>query len=143
MSSTAISWRKQNLLFSESDTESHAEETHQLPDVQVVENSDPQCVKCNEIFTTSTELYEHKLGSHDKLDCQICKEKEKVIEELQEHNESLVKKNVALHKELRRTKLAFKESTHEKAEINKELTLQRESWQRLLRRIPYLTRKLE
>ena len=93
----------------------------------MVENSDPQCVKCNEIFTTSTELYEHKLGSHDKLDCQICKEKEKVIEELQEHNESLVKKNVALHKELRRTKLAFKESTHEKAEINKELTLQRES----------------
>ena len=93
----------------------------------MVENSDPQCVKCNEIFTTSTELYEHKLRSHDKLDCQICKEKEKVIEELQEHNESLVKKNVALHKELRRTKLAFKESTHEKAEINKELTLQRES----------------
>ena len=87
--------------------------------MQVVENSDPQCDKCNKIFTTSTELYEHKLRSHDKLDCQICKEKEKVIEELQEHNENLVEKNVALHKELRRTKLAFKESTHERQKLTK------------------------
>ena len=97
-----------------------------------------QCGVCGKLFETEHDSQKHIDIEHDdpgcqscalyedenKLQCQNIQEKDKMIKQLVEKGEYLVKKNMALDKENQRLKLAFKESMIEKEDIRKELKSQ-------------------
>ena len=120
-----------------------------LLNIQACEGEDQtsQCNVCGKLFLTELEMNEHMNDEHtnsggiDQLCDQteiiklltVIKEKENYIKSLSMKNDNLVKANVALDKENKRTKLAFYESQREKVEIMRELNVQRESLAKALK----------
>ena len=100
-----------------------------------VPQSNVQCGVCTKVFEGMENVRAHMDTDHRLPNCGSCEEtrnkrttlestinsKDKVIEALTEKNELVVRKNVALDKEVRRLQLALTESEKAKNIVKKEL----------------------
>ena len=103
------------------------------------------------------DVQSHISCNHDEVGCLICQtykkeevvlrkrveEKDNIIAMLREQNSNLTKKNVQSEKDIRRSEVALAECIFEKSEVTKEISVQREALDAVIKQNTILNEDLK